>query len=581
MKTAARAYGSGRSKRPATAWGALGPCVGLGALWALLACGSSQHAASGNPEAGIDGAVADLVVDLQDGKVQGDMSGEARRFLAIPYAKPPLGELRWKAPVPADPWTGVRHETQFAQNCAQLADQGSPASSNEDCLYLNVWSPEPAPQHAPVMVWFPGGGNFSGGTGIPIPTTTKLWYDGQFFASKHGIVLVTVQFRLGPLGFFAHPALAAEGSPTGNQGLLDQRLALQWVHDNITAFGGDPGNVTIFGESAGALDVCYHMVSPGSRGLFQRVIGESGGCTIGTPVAEPPAADVASQMVAYGAAAGCPDGDADGGIEGGAAGGADGGADQLACLRRIPVETLLANGMQPVPASGVMQTASWTFAVVIDGANGFLPDAPRTLFTMGSVAKVPYLLGSNNDEGTTFLTQAPTLTSEADYMADLEMRFGSSAGAVAALYPPSNFGGDVNAARARAVGDSNVVCPTHDTARLASNAGLNVFMYNFNVPWSIDPSFLKAGHGSEISHVFDAPYLPSPDPQSQAVADAMNAYWSRFAAGGDPNGAGAPAQWPGFTTAVDKRLQLDPGWEELDNFRTVECAFWRSYFGAN
>jgi para-nitrobenzyl esterase len=323
------------------------------------------------------------------------------------------------------------------------------------------------------------------------------------------------------------------------------------------------------------------MVSPGSRGLFQRAISESGGCTLGNPLPESRAADVAPQMVAYGAAVGCPDGDADGGVEGGAGGGADAGAGQLACLRTMPVETLLANGMQPVPASGVTQMASWIFAVVIDGPNGFLPDAPRTLFTSGSIAKVPYLLGSNNDEGTTFLTGAASLTSEADYMADLAMRFGSSAGAVAAIYPSSNFGGDVNAARARVVGDSNIVCPTHDTARLAANAGLNVFMYNFNMPWSIAPSFFHAGHGSEISDVFDSPYLPSPDAQSQTVADAMNAYWSRFAASGDPNGAGAPAQWPGFSTGVDKRLQLDPGWEELDNFRTVECAFWRMVYGAN
>jgi para-nitrobenzyl esterase len=539
---------------------------------ATVSCGTGQGASATSPQdAGNDSAVVDdsgvvndLIVGLKDGKVQGDMAGEARRFLNIPYAKPPLGSLRWKAPVPNDPWTGVRHETQFVQGCAQLADQGAPASSNEDCLYLNVWSAEPAPVRAPVMVWFHGGGNFSGGTGIPIPTTTQLWYDGQFFASRHGVVVVTIQYRLGPLGFFAHPDLAAEGSPTGNQGLYDQRLALQWVRDNIAQFGGDPGNVTIFGESAGSLDVCYHMVSPGSRGLFHRAISESGGCTLGNPAPESPAADVASQMVAYGAAVGCA-----------------AGAGQLACTRAVSVDTLMSNSMQPAPGDGTTQMASWSFAVVVDGSNGFLPDAPRTLFNMGAIAKVPYLLGSNNDEGTTFLIRATQLTSEADYTADLQMRFGSSAGQVAALYPSSNFGGDVNAARARVVGDSTVVCSTHDTARRAATAGLKVFMYNFNMPWSIAPTVLFAGHGSEVSDVFDSPYLPSPDAQSQTVADAMNAYWSRFAATGDPSGPGAPAQWPAFSAAVDKRQQLDPGWEQLDDFRTTECAFWRTYYGAN
>lgn len=453
-----------------------------------------------------------FIVELDDGIVQGDLAGQSRRFLAIPYAKPPLGGLRWKAPTPNDPWTGVRHQTEFVENCPQLADEGSPASNNEDCLYLNVWSPMPPPEKAPVMVWIHGGGNFSGGAGIPIPLTKQLWYDGQFFASRQGVVLVTIQYRLGPLGFFAHPALAKEGGPLGNQGLLDQRLALQWVQKNIAKFGGDPDNVTIFGESAGSADVCYHMISPGSRGLFHRAISESGGCTLRSVGAEQRAADIGDKMAAYGEAVGCPAGDG-----------------QLDCLRNASVEALLANSHQPAPGAGeLISENGWSFAAVLDGNGGFLPDAPQTLFDRGEIADAPYLLGSNNDEGTTFVIRAAPLTTEAEYMDYLRASFGDTAEEIAAMYPPSDFGGDYNVARVHVVGDAMIICSTYDTALRAARAGRKVFMYNFNVPWSILPKLLLAGHASEISHVFGCPYLPNPDPASEAVGEAINTYWANL-----------------------------------------------------
>jgi len=509
-------------------------------------------------------AVSGLLIKLKDGDLQGDMAGSARRFLKIPFAKPPLGPLRWKAPVRNDPWQGIRHESELALGCAQLADQGAPPSNNEDCLYLNVWSPEPAPDKAPVMVWIHGGGNFSGGAGIPIPNTQQRWYDGQVFAERHGIVLVTIQYRLGPLGFLAHPGLADEGQPIGNQGLQDQRFALQWVHDNIAKFGGDPGKVTLFGESAGSADVCYHVASPGSRGLFQRAISESGGCTIRSVGPERLIKDAAAPMVAYAEAVGC-----------------KAGKDQLSCLRAASVEDLLANGMQPMPGAGeVMGGAKWSFAAVLDGPDGFLPDNLQALFDRGDIADVPYLLGSNNDEGATFVIRATPLMSQDEYMDDLKKRFGAKASSVAEVYPPSAFGGDFNLARSRVIGDSGVVCSTHDTARRAAKAGRKVFMYNFNVPWALAPDLLHAGHGGEISHVFGTPYLPKPDADSERVAEGMNAYWARFAATGDPNFQAAPAQWPEFKPDADKRLQLDPNWQVLENFRTQECAFWRQFNGA-
>jgi para-nitrobenzyl esterase len=491
--------------------------------------------------------------------------GDSRRFLKVPFAKPPIGDLRFRAPTKNDPWTGTRHEADFSLPCPQLADQGAPASNNEDCLYLNVWAPAKATERAPVMVWIHGGGNFSGGAGIPIPGTEQLWYDGKVFASNQDVVLITLQYRLGPLGFFAHPLLREEGEPAGNQGLLDQRLALEWVKANASKFGGDPGNVTIFGESAGSADVCYHVASPGSRGLFHRAISQSGGCTIRSVGAELTPEATAGQMVAYARAVGCGE-----------------GAAQLDCLRGKSIDDLLAHAQQPAPGGGEIRKADWSFAAVIDGEGGFLPDSPRALFDRGAVAKVPYLLGSNTDEGATFVWSAPPISTEEEYLADLEARYGTAAPEIAALYPVSRFE-DYNRARAQVVGDSGVVCGTHDTARRAAKAGLDVYLYNFNVPWSLAPELLRVGHAAEISHVFGSPLVREgqpPDAESQKVADGMNTYWARFARTGNPSSEEIAAKWPHFSEDSDKRLQLDGDWDVLDGFRAKECAFWRKYSGA-
>jgi para-nitrobenzyl esterase len=199
------------------------------------------------------------------------------------------------------------------------------------------------------------------------------------------------------------------------------------------------------------------------------------------------------------------------------------------------------------------------------------------------VAKVPYLLGSNNDEGMLFLLSATIPTTEAEYQAELTKRYGSFASDVAAMYPVSKFGGDYRNALGRVLGDAGLVCGTHDTARRAAKAGLSVFMYNFNIPWSIAPTVLLVSHASEMSHVFGNPWLPTPDPGSKAVSDAMNAFWAGFATTGDPNFSGAPATWPAFKPDAnddDKRLQLDPGWEVLPSFRKAECAMWRKMYDA-
>ena len=320
--------------------------------------------------------------------------------------------------------------------------------------------------------------------------------------------------------------------------------------------------MTIFGESAGSSDVCYHVVSPLSRGLFQRAISESGGCTISIDVGrDPTAAGAAPGMLAFTKALGCDTAD-----------------DPLACLRGKSVDDIMANAQQPSPTSGDVTPAPWAFGVVVDGEGGFVPDQARKLFDQGAVAKVPYLLGSNNDEGMLFILSA-TIATQADYDAQLASRFPGITDAVAAQYPPSRFDGDFRAAVARAVGDSSLGCGTDDTARRAAKAGLPVYTYNFDIPWSVAPDLLHVSHASEMSHVFGNPYKPTGD--DAAVSKAMNTYWATFAKSGDPNYPGAPATWPQFQpdeSGGDVRLQLDSGFETLADFRKDDCAFWRGIY---
>jgi para-nitrobenzyl esterase len=487
---------------------------------------------------------------LANGTVQGDLVGGTRRFLAIPYAKPPVGDRRWKAPEPAEPWTGTRHSTSFGSPCPQAANIQTAASNNEDCLFANVWAPNPAPQKAPVMVWIHGGGNFAGSAGDNVPLTNHRWYDGQEFARRHGIVLVSFNYRLGVMGFFSHPDLAGEGSPLGNQGLLDQRRLFQWVHDNIAAFGGDPGNVMIFGESAGSADVCYHIASPGSRGLFQRAASESGGCTAAGGL-DRTAEQAAPSMRDFARKLGC-----------------DGAPDVLACLRAKPVADILQGG-------GMMG------AVTEDGPDGVLPVRPRTAFERGDVAKVPYIIGANNEEGKLFDLGGSVADATA-YRQALQQRYPGFADQVEALYPASRFGGSYKAAMDTVVGDSMMVCGTQETARIAARAGLPVYSYTFDIPWNfiagITSSLLGATHASEISHVFGTPM--NADAQSKATSDAMNAYWSSLAATGDPNYRGAPVTWPKFAPDQNGHYQVIQFAKRITvvpDFKKTECDFWTSH----
>jgi para-nitrobenzyl esterase len=316
------------------------------------------------------------------------------------------------------------------------------------------------------------------------------------------------------------------------------------VRANVRAFGGNPKKVTIFGESAGSEDVCFQIASPGSRGLFRRGISESGGCT----TRQPSAAQGAAAAAAFATAVGC-----------GTA------ADQLSCLRQVPASTLLAH----LPADGL--------GPVVDG--GFLPDQPRTLFDSGHYAHVPYLLGSNSDEGTLFFLGVPPVTTEAEYLAALQARYGPLADQVAAVYPASDFASPQDAL-VRAFGDSILVCSTYDTARRASAGGSSTYLYNFarEIPIPVLQAVgLRAFHGSEIVYVFGSITPPTPD--DGILGETMRGYWTRFARSGDPNGRGV-LRWPRYKDSSDQRLDLDVEPSVLTGFRRRECEFWWGVYDA-
>jgi len=507
------------------------------------------------------------LVTIADGQLKGHVDGSVYAFLGIPYAQPPVGPLRWKAPQKPTPWTDVRVASTFGNRCAQNANMTlqTAASAEEDCLYLNVWTPDPAASKLPVMVWFHGGGNVGGSASDPVPFSDGggYFYSGAPIAGN-GVVVVSLNYRLGVLGFFAHPGLVAEGSKAGNQGLWDQRFALEWVQANIAQFGGDPGNVTIFGESAGSWDVCLHVASPQTPALFERSISESGGCT----TRQATLADDQPQLLAFAAHVGCPAG--------------DGGTDSLTCLRNVPVATLLAEGVSDAGLSG-------PFAPVVDG--DFLADQPRTLYESGKISKTPYLLGTNNDEGTLFELGATPVTDQNGLNAAIAQQFGDAGAALAQLYPLSEFdGGQPNpyqAALTRMVGDEILVCSTYDSALLAASQGSPVYMYNFDIPVVIPgvvgtgpgELYLGASHGSELPFVFGTSPEFATDMAQATLSQLMERYWTRFAAGGDPNG-GSDLAWPKFSASNDERMQFTLQPSIVQGFRATECMFWIGQYEA-
>lgn len=464
------------------------------------------------------------------GLIRGTRDAGGMRYLGLPYARPPVGDLRWRDPLPVEAWTDVRDASRFAPACPQtgVSMPGEPPSpTSEDCLYLNIWTPAgagPTSQSYPVIVWMPGGGLTNGSTSIPL-------YEGAALA-RRGVIVVTVAYRLGVLGFLAHPELTEESGVggSGNYGLMDQIAALEWVQRNIGAFGGDPERVTVAGQSAGATSVSILMASPRAKGLFQRAIGQSGG--LFEPLALAPRyllknAEVDGAAYAEGL-----------------------GAQTLAQLRLLPAERFLGAGSE-----GIVHP-------VIEPR--VLPESPWDAFTAGRHNDVPLLVGFNAEEALS-LTDVSDVTA-ANFTESLTNRWGALPPPLLAPYP---FTTDAEARTARAdfERDLRFGWDIRAWARLQAAHGVSpIHAYYFaRRPPYAEGSVQQhwgAGHFAELWYMFD--HLDqqawSWTEADRKLAGAMADYWATFARDGDPNGDGRPV-WPAFVTGDERVLVFDQGIE--------------------
>ena len=469
-------------------------------------------------------------VDVTGGKVSGVAANGIVSFKGIPFAAPPVGALRWKAPQPVKAWTGVKQATEYGPSCMQ--DQnfakifGATAPIQEDCLYLNVWTPaKTAGDKLPVMVWIYGGGFVGGMTSIPA-------YDGTRLAEK-GVVLVSVAYRLGVFGFLAHPELSKEsGKGSGNYGLQDMIAGLQWVKANIAKFGGDPSRVTIFGESAGGIAVSMLAASPAAKGLFARAISESGG-NFGPPrFASEGGANVPPLEVAEAS---------------GQAFLAKLGVNDIKAARGLPAEKLQA------ALGGGLQGGFWP---VFDG--DVLPGDQYELYQAKRFNDTPVLIGTNSDEGRLF---APPEATPAAFESFVRPSYGKHADAILAAYPHATNEEAAQASR-DIFRDATFAWPTWAWATLQAQKGTGkAFVYYFDHRTPQSPN--GANHGSEIGYVFKnlggggALGLPGPPrPEDTAMSDLVSSYWVNFARNGDPNGPGLPS-WPAFSVASQDAMHFD------------------------
>ena len=483
-----------------------------GVLGGLLACLLLASTAWAEPA---------RTVRLDSGQAAGVARGEVAAYLGLPYAAPPVGDLRWRPPRSATRWTGVRPAIAFAPACPQrgVSMPGEPPPRTaEDCLYLNVWVPARRPAAPlPVLVWIHGGGWTNGATSLPL-------YAGDALAAR-GVVVVSVAYRLGSLGFLAHPELSREdGGSSGDYGLMDQIEALRWVRRNIAAFGGDPGRVTIAGQSAGAMSVSLLIASPAADGLFHRAIAQSGG------VFEP-----LQLAPGYRLAAAEHDGEAYARTH---------GAKSIADLRALPVASLLADA------------ASVSHPVV--GARA-LPLSPYDAYVAGRASRVPVLLGWNAEEARSLVDLSSARA--ATFRADIAKAWGPLPTALLAAYP---FTDDTGAAAARAdfERDLRFGWDMWAWARLQARTGSPAYVYRFSrrppFPAGSPQAGWGAAHFAELWYMFGhLDQEPWPwTPQDRALSAAMVDAWLAFVRDGDPNGAARPA-WPAFDEARPQVLDLD------------------------
>jgi para-nitrobenzyl esterase len=518
-------------------------------------------------------ATDDLLVQTKAGELRGARENGVAVFRGVPYAAAPVGDLRFKPPQPMPAWPGVREATTDGPIAPQgrsrlahvMGDFELPQS--EDCLTLNIWTPAAATpsESLPVLVFLHPGSFLAASSNLaPI--------DGQRFASERRAVVVAPNYRLGPFGFLAHSALTIEDPnyrSSGNYGLADQREALRWIRQNISAFGGDGARVALAGTSAGAISTSLHLISPLSRGLFQRAIMQSGFATTRLYSA----IEAEAQGDALAAALGCTD-----------------RTTVLACLRSksrdevlgtLPLTTLTGGFQQFTQEPGRV-----IWAPVVDGLE--VPDQPRELYRRGLFSRVPIVIGTNRDEGWTFVDRSfPSGLDAVQYDRQVRTEFGIEADAILRLYPSGAFP-SAKDALARLTTDAEFTCEARRIARVMHHDGAPVYLYSLE--YAIDPvNPGRAFHGLDSNLIFGNNFGPpsnygltTPD---LALYDTMSTFWRRFANTGDPNVRGVPEQWPAYETPpmadasrANRHFVFANRLGVAADLRDAPCNFWEGLF---
>ena len=522
-----------------------------------LALAPAAHATAGHGAAGHG-----LVVNTESGLIHGKAAEGTHQWLGVPYAAPPTGALRWAAPRPAPRWTGIRQATEYGGRCAQLASGNGPREDNEDCLYLNVFTPEDHGGDLPVLVMIHGGG---------LTTGAGDQHDGSLIVTTDHVIVVSINYRLGPFGFLDLPGLASTPqTANGNFGLLDQEAALRWVNRNIAAFGGDPGKVTIDGESAGGWSMCALMTSPPARGLFRGAIMQSGSCATQT------AATAQAASLAFAKQAGCPDP-----APGGRSGLVGRESAAAACLRALPEQALLdaSTSYQPEFTSGGPE----------------LPLPAAQAVAAGDYNRVPLLMGTNHNEGRTF-SQGFTALTQAQAGELISQIYGTAkAPAILARYPWNSYPSPYTAAYQ--IGDiwtdSGFItgiggCPTQNQAATFASSTPTYF-YQFDDLHAPGLNNDHPGYQWGAGHAMELAYLwPSFNngfslydlltPAQLELSRQMIRYWGAFTAYGVPEVPGQPL-WPSYSTG--QLMSLRPGGQSRaisgSTFAAEhQCAFWNS-----
>ncbi len=509
----------------------------------------------------------DPVIVTESGSLQGTVGTQMISYLGIPYAAPPLGSQRWMPPKSFGIWTGVLQATKFGSECPQF-NSSKVVVGSEDCLFLNVYTPlgkkTVKPHNRAVLVWIHGGG-LTKGAGAD--------YDPTPLVERGDIIVVTFNYRLGLLGFFAEQALDAEGHMAGNYGLMDQQFALTWIKDNIAAFGGDPTRTTVAGESAGGLSVYSQLASPLAYGLFQRAIAQSGAYAGFSP-------DYRAEIlpIATAETTGYPP-FVQSGASFAAALGCTSGTDPViaACLRAVTVPKLL-----PVQGKNAVFPT-------IDGT--LLTETPGDAFASGDFNRVPVITGNNHDEYRFFVASDFTLPIDnSQYTTVFPMVFASLAPSVEAEYPPSTKPtppvDDTELKLAAAGTDGIFVCPARRATRSLSDY-VTVYAYEFDDKHAPPPTQpfpginfpLGAYHGADVEYLFNRDGVPAPfTKKQQKLSDAMISYWTYFAKNGDPNSAAQP-NWAPYVSGIDDRQLFVPPTPTVESSVTFDTfhkcsAYW-------